>query len=203
MIGVMSGTSLDGLDLALVEFNLIKGKWTYRYVSTTTTPYPDSWQKQLENARFLEAEALAILNINFNPKIIASEEYDLFIQIAAKFNISVIEEPLCMYRVSSNSLTNSSIKSRAQDKRLTFTKLEKNFLPEISRYNKAYQKAKAKINYYEFQNFYYQGNYNDAKRSLKKILFIDYRYFLIFVILYISPKFYNKILKWYDKRGFA
>ncbi len=151
----------------------------------------------------IKSEALAILNINFNPKIVASEEYDLFIQIAAKFNISVAEEPLCMYRVSSSSLTNSSISSRAQDKRLTFTKLEKNFSAEISRYNKAYQKAKAKINYYEFQNFYYQGNYNDAKRSLKKILFIDYRYFLIFVSLYVSPKFYKKILKWYDKRGFA
>ena len=98
----------------------------------------------------IKSEALAILNINFNPKIVASEEYDLFIQIAAKFNISVVEEPLCIYRVSSSSLTNSSINSRAQDKRLTFNKLEKNFSPEISRYNKAYQKAKAKINYYEF-----------------------------------------------------
>ena len=65
----------------------------------------------------IKSEALAILNINFNPKIVASEEYDLFIQIAAKFNISVIEEPLCIYRVSTSSLTNSSISSRAQDKR--------------------------------------------------------------------------------------
>lgn len=151
----------------------------------------------------IKSEALNILNINFDPEIVASEEYDLFIQLAAKFNISVIKEPLCIYRISSNSLTNSSINSRAQDKRLTFTKLEKNFSVEISKCKKAYQKAKAKINYYEFQNFYFQGNYIDAKRSLKKILFIDYRYFLIFVTLFVSPKFYKKILKWYDKRGFA
>lgn len=151
----------------------------------------------------IKSEALSILNINFDPEIIASEEYDLLMQIAAKFDVSVISEPLCIYRLSSNSLTNSSINSRARDKRLTFAKLESNFSSEISKHKKAYRKAKAKVDYYEFQNYYIQGNYKDAKMSLKKIVSIDYRYLFIFITLYINPKFYKKLLKWYDLRGFA
>ena len=39
VIGVMSGTSLDGLDLALIEFVLDNKKWEYQLISTTTKSY--------------------------------------------------------------------------------------------------------------------------------------------------------------------
>ena len=149
----------------------------------------------------VKSKALSDLKINFDPKIIASEEYDLFMQIAARYNISVIKEPLCTYRVSVNSLTNLSINSRALDKKLTFSKLENNYSKEILKYKKSYKKAKAKISYYEFQNNYSKGDYYNAKRELRKILFVDYRYILIFISLYIYPKLYKKILKRYDSRG--
>ena len=88
MIGVMSGTSLDGLDLALVEFNLNKGKWSYRYVSTTTNPYPDFWHKQLENARFLEAETLAILDRNYTTYL--AEQIHFFMTQNSSYTIDLV-----------------------------------------------------------------------------------------------------------------
>jgi len=76
IIGVMSGTSLDGLDLALVEFGLNDYKWSYRFVSTTTKSYSKSWQKKLEEARYLAVDALAVLDRNYTTYL--AEEIKLF-----------------------------------------------------------------------------------------------------------------------------
>lgn len=62
VVGVMSGTSLDGLDLALVEFNFNQNKWNYRFISAVTKPYDSFWVEQLSKARFLSAKALASLD---------------------------------------------------------------------------------------------------------------------------------------------
>jgi anhydro-N-acetylmuramic acid kinase len=76
VIGVMSGTSLDGLDLALVEFGLNDDKWSYRFVSTTTKSYSKSWQKKLEEARYLAVDSLAGLDRDYTTYL--AEEIQLF-----------------------------------------------------------------------------------------------------------------------------
>lgn len=50
VIGVMSGTSLDGIDLAEVEFYIKNKEWHYRLKSTTTVPYAMSWKTKLRQA---------------------------------------------------------------------------------------------------------------------------------------------------------
>ena len=179
-------------------------------ISSTSIPKYNSgylFDKQLERfeinmpSSMIKTEALKALNINFDPRIVASEEFDLFMQIAAKYKISVIKQPLCIYRVSNGSLTNLSVEHRAQDKKYTFEKLENNYAEQVLKYKKSYLKAKAKISYYEFQYFYSIENYSIAKKKLKKVFFIDFRYSLIFISLYIYPKLYKNILKLYDGRG--
>lgn len=49
VVGVMSGTSLDGIDLAHVEFSFSED-WTYKILTAETVPYPESWQKILSEA---------------------------------------------------------------------------------------------------------------------------------------------------------
>jgi anhydro-N-acetylmuramic acid kinase len=46
----MSGTSLDGLDLAYCEFRLHHGTWSYSILHATTIPYSTQWQKRLSDA---------------------------------------------------------------------------------------------------------------------------------------------------------
>ena len=48
VLGVMSGTSLDGIDLAYVNLTLHE-KWQYEFLHCETIPYPELWFKKLKN----------------------------------------------------------------------------------------------------------------------------------------------------------
>lgn len=55
VLGLMSGSSLDGLDLAYVHFHETGGKWNYEIVATDCYPYPAEWKDKLKNAFLLSA----------------------------------------------------------------------------------------------------------------------------------------------------
>ena len=49
-IGLMSGTSLDGLDIADCSFTLEDGRWLWKILKADTIPYPDKIRNQLQRA---------------------------------------------------------------------------------------------------------------------------------------------------------
>lgn len=54
-IGLMSGSSLDGLDMAFVEFHENAGKWTYEIKEAACYAYPNEWLGRLKQAISLSA----------------------------------------------------------------------------------------------------------------------------------------------------
>jgi anhydro-N-acetylmuramic acid kinase len=61
MLGLMSGTSLDGLDIACVEFKLGR-RWSYNVMHAVTLEYPEKWKRRLEDVHLLQGEALVRLH---------------------------------------------------------------------------------------------------------------------------------------------
>jgi anhydro-N-acetylmuramic acid kinase len=53
VIGLMSGSSLDGLDIAFVRLKEENGKWSYEWLTTDCTPYPEEWLRKLKSAQSL------------------------------------------------------------------------------------------------------------------------------------------------------
>ena len=49
-IGLMSGSSLDGLDIVFTEINENGGKWSYEILQADCYPYSDEWVSRLKNA---------------------------------------------------------------------------------------------------------------------------------------------------------
>src|SRR5215203_1498470 len=64
-IGLMSGSSLDGLDIAFAEFHEVSGKWSYEIKSMTCYPYEEEWITHLKNATSLQALDYQLLHIAY------------------------------------------------------------------------------------------------------------------------------------------
>ncbi|MCS3532963.1 anhydro-N-acetylmuramic acid kinase [Chryseobacterium sp. JUb7] len=105
-IGLMSGTSLDGLDICFVEFKK-QNNWTFRILNAETVPYPLFWEEKLRTAIHLSSEELLELNSEYgfylgkitsdfiqkyhlkNIDLIASHGHTVFHQPQKKFTLQI------------------------------------------------------------------------------------------------------------------
>ncbi|PZP47819.1 MAG: anhydro-N-acetylmuramic acid kinase [Pseudopedobacter saltans] len=64
-IGLMSGSSLDGLDIAMVEFEEVRGVWNYHIEAAETVGYTEEWIKRLQNATQLSSYDYLLLHSDY------------------------------------------------------------------------------------------------------------------------------------------
>ncbi len=61
-IGIMSGTSLDGMDIAFSTFRRINDGWDYKIKEAMTCNYSSEWQQRLSGSRNLSGYDMSILS---------------------------------------------------------------------------------------------------------------------------------------------
>lgn len=65
VIGLMSGSSLDGIDLAFVEFTETAGKWNYEIRCAACIEYSTEWLQKLKSAIHLPARDYQLLHTDY------------------------------------------------------------------------------------------------------------------------------------------
>jgi anhydro-N-acetylmuramic acid kinase len=65
VIGLMSGTSMDGLDIAYCTFEKKDERWKFKIERAKTVSYPKRWIALLENARTMSGEHLSEIDVEY------------------------------------------------------------------------------------------------------------------------------------------
>ena len=105
-VGAMSGTSLDGLDLAAAEFIYTDNGWRFSLIAAETLPYSTHWVNYLKTSPALPGEKLMELHCRYGrytgrhiaefikkhrltPELIASHGHTIFHQPQQGFNFQL------------------------------------------------------------------------------------------------------------------
>lgn len=106
VIGLMSGSSLDGVDIAYVNFSHDNKKWFFQIVEAGNVPYSEYWKEQLSLAFNKDKEELKeldkeygrylgsitkkfIMKYDMEPKLIASHGHTIFHRPEEGFTLQI------------------------------------------------------------------------------------------------------------------
>jgi anhydro-N-acetylmuramic acid kinase len=98
VIGVMSGTSLDGIDIAYCEFTGDKDNWAYKIAYAETIPYDEYWKKtlsDLENSTAFEFVAADTLYGHFVGRLVSDfiKKHNLLPDFIASHGHTIFHQP--------------------------------------------------------------------------------------------------------------
>ena len=89
VIGLMSGSSLDGLDIAYIEFEEKAGKWKFTILDAECISYSPAWEDCLASAKDLPAIELIALHSRYGHYL--GEAVNSFIQSSSlEFKVALI-----------------------------------------------------------------------------------------------------------------
>ena len=105
-IGLMSGSSLDGLDIVLTRLVSDEGRYHYTILNSVTMPYPEAWKARLAEAFHHRPEELGALDKDYgeylgecvnefvrqtgaHPDFVASHGHTIFHQPERRYTLQV------------------------------------------------------------------------------------------------------------------
>ena len=139
------------------------------------------------------------IDVSFKESFSFCPDFDLFIKIAAAYNIAVINEPLVKYRMSANSLTSKTIDRWWIECKQT---LDEVFLdnPVLkTTYPEEHAHAYAKVSYYKARYFINGNQKIEASKELRQHIHVGIQYFLLYLLSLLPVSIWHLVHRFFKK----
>jgi len=171
--------------------------------------YKSGWQLKDQLLQFdinmvtplINKESLDNSGIFFDDYIIASEEYDLFMRLSTKGKFCTLSKVLGSWRVSSETLTDRSIKYWNRDRFRTLDKLKRENPGLELKFKKEFEEAYVRGSYFHSRYLMSIDKKYEAKKILSDIKHSDWRYYSLWLISHFEF-LWNIIHNQFFKRKF-
>lgn len=139
----------------------------------------------------------AIQNINFDKSLKLCCDFDLFLQIAYDNKIDFVEDFVTKRRIQKNSLTKTDIGFNFEKEfKIIMHKFSKLYKGFFDLFGNEIKKSEASLVFqravYEFKNV----DSVKARVTIRKYIFINWQYFVFYIVTFIPTKLVLKILQW-------
>ena len=129
--------------------------------------------------------------LRFDENLKTSEDVSFFLELGINRKFCVLRSPISQYRIHDESLTSASISRWAYEREYTLDLICSKY-PEIREsYRGGFKQAYAKANYYRARYYMFKGRKNEAINEMKKVLFTNHKYFVLFILLFFPDGFWN------------
>jgi glycosyltransferase involved in cell wall biosynthesis len=135
--------------------------------------------------------SMVAIDVTFDEHLTTSEEYGLFMQLAVTYPFVALEEPVASYRIHDSALTNRSISQWANEREFVLDKICQKHPLVRQQYRNGLRKAYGRSGYYRARYLVSEGKRSLGRKALKDIWSVDYRYLLLYFLLYLPSPIWN------------
>tara|TARA_Y100001980_G_C14555588_1_gene344476 strand:+ start:1247 stop:2212 length:966 start_codon:yes stop_codon:yes gene_type:complete len=131
--------------------------------------------------------------LNFDKNIYASAEYNLFMRLAVKTQFCSVKELIVKWRIREDSLTSQQISKWAYERRYTLDKIIRENSGIEKKYRQGFEEAFARSFYYDARYYMFKGQRKNARKALKKVKNVNYKYFILYLTTFLPSFVWNLI----------
>lgn len=139
----------------------------------------------------IRREILDDPRFRFNAGYQYCPDYNLFMKIAALYDVQVIDDYLVKYRITGNSLSSKTLHLVSKEVGGTIRELHEIY-PEVSQYGAQLKQAYAKLHFYDFVAELSKNDRTEARKKIRKISMVKPVYFILHLLTYLPLR--NKTL---------
>lgn len=154
-------------------------------------------------ALLVRRAALLRSGLVFDPAVTASEEYCLFVQLAAEVGMRSIPDVLADYRIHANALTGKSIDKWADERFYTLDRLIERH-PEVRETHRAeLTEAMARGRYYRARQLMVRNDRAGARRELRAAWSAGAVYVALYALAVLPTAAWQAVHQWKTRRHIA